>query len=82
METTDAASNLPSNVSMFDILPRLHDLLCEAVTLRLISDVPVGVFLSGGIDSSALVSLIAEAGQQVSTFSIVFREQTWSEAQY
>jgi asparagine synthase (glutamine-hydrolysing) len=81
-ETTDAASDLPSNVSMFDILPRLHDLLCEAVTLRLISDVPVGVFLSGGIDSSALVSLIAEAGQQVSTFSIVFREQTWSEAQY
>jgi asparagine synthase (glutamine-hydrolysing) len=56
--------------------------LHEAVQGQLISDVPVGVFLSGGIDSSALVSILSTAGVRPSTFSIVFRESDYSEAPY
>lgn len=62
--------------------PDLKQMLAEAVRLQLVSDVPVGIFLSGGIDSSALVSILTSAGFTPSTFSIVFREADFSEAQY
>jgi asparagine synthase (glutamine-hydrolysing) len=58
------------------------EMLDEAVRMQLISDVPVGVFLSGGIDSSALVAILARHGVRTITFSIVFREAQYSEAQY
>jgi len=61
---------------------RLQPMLEKAVRLQLISDVPVGVFLSGGIDSSALVSILSRGGVTPSTFSIVFREADFSEAQH
>jgi len=61
---------------------RLQPILEEAVHLQLVSDVPVGVFLSGGIDSSALVSILSRSGVTASTFSIVFREADFSEAQH
>jgi asparagine synthase (glutamine-hydrolysing) len=61
---------------------RLQPILEEAVRLQLVSDVPVGVFLSGGIDSSALVSILSRGGVTPSTFSIVFREAEFSEARY
>src|SRR5579863_3969097 len=60
----------------------LQPMLDEAVRSQLISDVPVGVFLSGGIDSSALVSILSRGGVTPATFSIVFREADFSEAQY
>jgi asparagine synthase (glutamine-hydrolysing) len=60
----------------------LQPLLEEAVRLQLVSDVPVGVFLSGGIDSSALVSILSRGGVTPNTFSIVFREAEFSEAQH
>ena len=60
----------------------LQSMLEEAVRLQLVSDVPVGVFLSGGIDSSALVSILSRGGITPSTFSIVFREADFSEAAY
>lgn len=60
----------------------LQPLLEESVRLQLVSDVPVGVFLSGGIDSSALVSILSRGGVTPSTFSIVFREKEFSEAEY
>jgi len=63
-------------------LTQLKPMLEEAVRLQLVSDVPVGVFLSGGIDSSALVSILSRGGVTPSTFSIVFREADFSEAQY
>ena len=63
-------------------LAQLKPMLEEAVRLQLVSDVPVGVFLSGGIDSSALVSIIRRAGVTPGTFSIVFREADFSEAQH
>src|SRR5262249_24290829 len=60
----------------------LQPLLEEAVRLQLVSDVPVGIFLSGGIDSSALVSVLSRGGVRPATFSIVFREAEFSEAPY
>lgn len=60
----------------------LQSLLEESVSLQLVSDVPVGVFLSGGIDSSALVSILSTRGLTASTFSIVFQEPEFSEGQY
>jgi asparagine synthase (glutamine-hydrolysing) len=61
---------------------QLRPLLEEAVRLQLVSDVPVGVFLSGGIDSSSLVSILSRSGKKPSTFSIVFREAEFSEAEH
>lgn len=60
----------------------LRTLLEEAVRSQLVSDVPLGVFLSGGIDSSALVSILSHGGIKPSTFSIVFREGEFSEAEH
>ena len=50
----------------------VHDALKLAVERRLVADVPVGVLLSGGLDSSLIVGLLAEAGQNLQTFSIGF----------
>lgn len=59
-------------------------LLKTAVHRRLVSDVPLGVFLSGGVDSTAVVSLMAEmvAPKQIKTFSIGFEEQSFDESSY
>jgi asparagine synthase (glutamine-hydrolysing) len=60
-------------------LPRV---LRDAVLSHLVSDVPVGVFLSGGIDSSALVAVLAENGVRANTFSLVFGENEFDEGRY
>lgn len=65
-----------------DAACRLQPLLEESVRMQLVSDVPVGIFLSGGIDSSALVSIVSAEGVRPSTFSIVFKESEFSEAQH
>lgn len=58
-------------------------LLTQAVERRLVSDVPLGAFLSGGIDSSAIVALMAEvSGRAVDTFSVVFDEKQYDESEY
>jgi hypothetical protein len=55
------------------------DLLRDAVSSHLVSDVPVGAFLSGGIDSSAVVGLMREAGVTPRTFSVGFAERSFDE---
>ena len=66
-----------------DYLDELRTLLDEAVRVRLIADVPLGAFLSGGVDSSAVVGLMARhTSQPVKTFSIGFREDSYDELKY
>ena len=64
-------------------LEEMERRLAEAVRLRLISDVPLGALLSGGVDSSIVVALMArESSSPVKTFSIGFRKADFNEAEY
>jgi asparagine synthase (glutamine-hydrolysing) len=61
----------------------VNSLLTASVERRLIADVPFGAFLSGGIDSSAIVGLMSKVSStKVKTFSVTFDEQAFSEAKY
>jgi asparagine synthase (glutamine-hydrolysing) len=69
--------------SIDDYAHELRALLKKAVARCLISDVPLGLFLSGGLDSSSILALMTEvSSEQPKTFSIGFEEKTFSELDY
>jgi asparagine synthase (glutamine-hydrolysing) len=66
-----------------DVIAEFRDLLEESVRLRLMSDVPLGMFLSGGIDSSAIAALMARMiDRPLQTFSVAFKERAYNELEY
>jgi asparagine synthase (glutamine-hydrolysing) len=66
-----------------DVGNKIRELTLQSVKRRLVSDVPVGAFLSGGIDSSAVVGLMVEAGDpSPNTFNISFAESAFDESKY
>jgi len=66
-----------------DFVEELRERLTEAVRMRMRSDVPLGAFLSGGVDSSIIVALMQQASAQpVKTFAIGFTEAEYNEAPY
>ncbi|WP_338667721.1 asparagine synthase (glutamine-hydrolyzing) [Pseudodesulfovibrio methanolicus] len=72
-----------SGVATGEVAERIRSLLEEAVGRRLISDVPLGAFLSGGLDSTVIVSLMSRLGNtQVKTFSIGFEAKAYDESAY
>jgi len=65
------------------LIERFRELLQESVRLRLMADVPLGMFLSGGIDSSAVAALMArEVDRPIETFSVAFADRSFSELEY
>ncbi|MBE0461550.1 MAG: asparagine synthase (glutamine-hydrolyzing) [Candidatus Aminicenantes bacterium] len=72
-----------SKDNLASVMDKLYSLLKESVGLRLISDVPLGAFLSGGIDSSAIVGLMREMGASpLKTFSIGFEDASYNELKH
>ena len=65
-----------------EAVDRMDELFSEAVGMRLIADVPVGAFLSGGVDSSLIVSAMTRHQAKVKTFAIGFWDDEYDEAPY
>src|SRR5688572_4334898 len=66
-----------------ELIDRFRSLLQESVRLRLMADVPLGMFLSGGIDSTAVAALMArEVDRPIDTFSVAFTDRQFSELEY
>lgn len=73
----------PSNLSFNAALERLDELLTKSVSQRLVADVPVGIFLSGGLDSSAIAYYAQKnSPQTIQTYSIGFDENSFDESHY
>ncbi len=65
-----------------DLEVQAREHLAEAVRLRMVSDVPLGAFLSGGMDSSTVVALMKRSGGDVRSFAVTFEEAAYDESRY
>jgi len=71
-----------SPITLAQAQTKLDDILTKAVNSRLVSDVPLGIFLSGGLDSSTVAYYATRGGQKIKTFSIGFQEPSFDESRY
>jgi asparagine synthase (glutamine-hydrolysing) len=76
-------SNESKNLNYSQICDKVNELITHSVQQRLVADVPFGAFLSGGIDSSAVVGLMSKvSSEKIQTFNISFDESEFSESKY
>jgi len=79
----EVASRPPATDAPDEAVAAIRGLIQQAVSERLISDVPIGVFLSGGVDSSCIVAAASEASQKpLETFSVIFGDSKFCEDRY
>jgi asparagine synthase (glutamine-hydrolysing) len=78
----DRNPRAPAKIRAADAVAQFRAELEAAVKLQMVSDVPFGAFLSGGLDSSTVVALMSRHHPKVKTFSVGFAEQRYSELPY
>lgn len=82
-DVNDAYKRPTLNITEPEAIEETEKILTKAFNYRMVADVPVGIFLSGGYDSSAVAALLQkESTQRLKTFSIGFHEEAFNEAQY
>ena len=72
--------SLNADIKFEELSERIRLLLEESIKIHLVSDVPIGIFLSGGIDSSSLVNMAAKVSPDLKTVSAIFKEKEFNEA--